>query len=167
MDPGDPALVELLARLRIQLTEPTDFTRTDPETTAANVRHLAAAAVYLNVLAITRFGGRLGPVRQEGLVEQIVAAAFQTYQGVDPHPSLFDKAAMLMRGITQGHPFADGNKRTGFLLAIYFLDRAGFVLRSNLSEPEIVSFCRRVSAGEVRDLTVIAAALRGWTEPRR
>jgi prophage maintenance system killer protein len=114
----DPALTSLLARLRLQLAEPVDFTRTDPQTTVAKVR-LLSAAVYFNVLAVTEFGGRPGPVRQEGLVEQVVAAAFQTFQGADPHPSPFNKAAMLQRGITQGHPFTDGNKRTGFLVAIY------------------------------------------------
>ena len=71
---------------------------------------------------------------------------------------------MLLRGITQGHPFTDGNKRTGFLVAIYYLDRVGFMLQPSLSRAEVVSFCRRVSAGEVRDLHTIAAALRAWTE---
>jgi len=162
----DPALAGLLARLRWQLTEPVDFSRTDPESTVAKVRLLSAAAVYFNVLAVTEFGGRRGPVRQEGLVEQVVAAAFQTFQQTDPHPSPFDKAAMLLRGITQGHPLADGNKRTGFLVAIYYLDRVGFVLRPSLAPGQVISFCRRVSAGEVRDLKIIAAALKAWTEPR-
>ena len=67
---------------------------------------------------------------------------------------------MLLRGIIQGHPFTDANKRTGFLVAIYYLDRTGFVLRPNLSPAEIVSFCRRVSSGEVRDLQTIAVALK-------
>ena len=164
-DQDNPALTSLLARLRSQLTEPVDFTRTDPEITVAKVRLLSAAAVYFNVLAITDFGGRSGPIRQEGLVEQVVAAAFQTFHGAEPHPSHFDKAAMLLRGITQGHPFTDANKRTGFLVAIYNLDRVSLVLRPNLSRAEVVSFCRRVSSGGVRDLQTIAAALKAWTEP--
>jgi len=159
----NPALTGLLERLWLQLAAPLDFTRIDSETTVAKVRILSAAAVYFNVLVVTEFGGRPGPVRQEGLVEQVVAAAFQTFQGADPHPSPFDKAAMLLRGITQGHPFTDANKRTGFLVAIYYLDRVGFVLRPNQSPAEVVSFCRRVSAGEVRDLQTIAAALKAWT----
>jgi prophage maintenance system killer protein len=95
---------------------------------------------------------------------RLLSAAFQTFQGADPHPSPFDKAAMLLRGITQGYPFTDANKRTGFLVAIYYLDRVGFVLRPNLSPAEIVSFCRRVSAGDVRDLQIIAATLKAWTQ---
>jgi prophage maintenance system killer protein len=63
-------------------------------------------------------------------------------------------------------PSLDANKRTGFLLAVYYLDRMGYVLRSDLT-PAVVSFSRRVSAGKVRDLENIAAALAEWTEPRR
>src|SRR5215204_2912801 len=91
MERDNPALTSLLARLRWQLAEPVDFTRTDPETTVAKFRLLSAAAVYFNVLVVTEFGGRPGPVRQEGLVEQVVAAAFQTFQGADPYPSPFDR----------------------------------------------------------------------------
>ena len=167
MENGTPSLDRLIDRLRFVLEEPVDFAGTDLASTAAKVRLLSAAATYFNVLTVAEFGGRLGPVRQEGLVEQVVAAAFQTFGGVDPHPSPFDKAAMLLRGVTQGHPFTDGNKRTGFLVAVYYLDRVGYVLRPALSQPEVVSFCRRVSAGEVRDVTTIATALAGWTEPRR
>ena len=160
-------LTSLLARLRVQLAEPVDFTRTDPVSTAAKVRLLTAVATYFNVLTISDFGGRSGAVRQEGLVAQVVAAAFQTYLGEDPHPSPFDKAAMLLRGITQGHPFTDANKRTGFLVATYYLDRMGFVLRPGLPTAEVVSFSRCVSSGEIRDLRTIAATLQAWTEPRR
>ncbi|CAN5831438.1 hypothetical protein BH23CHL2_BH23CHL2_10860 [soil metagenome] len=81
------------------------------------MRLLTAAATYFNILVVADFGGRRGPARDARLVEQVVGAAFQTFEGVDPHPGPFDKAAMLLRGITQGHPFNDGNKRTGFLLA--------------------------------------------------
>jgi death-on-curing protein len=64
----------------------------------------------------------VGPApRAPGLVEQVVAGAFHTFGGDDPHPGPFDKAAMLLRGITQGHPFTDGNKRTGILVASYYL----------------------------------------------
>ncbi len=49
-------------------------------------------------------------------------------------------------------------------MAIYYLDRMGFVLRPNLSRAEVVSFCRRVSTGDVHDLQAIAAALQARTE---
>jgi len=159
MDDRDPSLSDLLSALRITLQEPVDFTRTDTEATTAKVRVLAAAATYLNIIAISEFDGRIGPARAPGLVEQVVGAAFQTFGGDDPHPGPFDKAAMLLRGITQGHPFNDGNKRTGFLVAAYYLDRVGQALPPNLPEQDVVVLCIRVSAGEVRSVEVIADQL--------
>jgi len=80
-----PSLAALLTRLRLLLREPIDFTRTDTETTLIKVRVLTAGAMYFNVLAVADFGGRPGPSRGEGLIEQAVAAAFQIYEGEDPH----------------------------------------------------------------------------------
>jgi death-on-curing protein len=164
--PDDLSPDNLQAKLQFHLTERVDFADPSTESTLVKVRALSAAAMYFNVVAITEFGGRPGSVRQGGLVEHIVGAAFQTFAGEQPHPSPFDKAAVLLRGITQGHPFTDGNKRTGFLLALYYLDAVGYVLRRELPVAEIIDFCRRVSAGEIRDLTTMAATLEAWTEPR-
>ena len=141
------------------MSEPVDFARDDPEGVAGQVRLLSAAATYFNVLAVTDFGGRGGPVREQGLVEQVVGAAFQGFGGHDPHPGPFDKAAMLLRGITQGHPFEDGNKRTGFLLAAYYLDAVGHPMPARLNVDAVERFCLSVSAGEVRDIERIAAEL--------
>jgi hypothetical protein len=104
MDDADPSLRDLLSRLEIVLSQPIDFTRNDTATTLAKVRLLTAAASYFNILAVTDFGGRSGAARAEGLVEHAVGAAFQTFGGVDPHPGHFQKAAMLLRGITQATP---------------------------------------------------------------
>lgn len=131
----------------------------DPDATLATVRLLTAAATYFNTLAVAEFGGRSGPLRAPGLLEGVIGAAFQSFGGVDPHPGPFDKAAMLLRGITQGHPFNDGNKRTGFLTASYFLDLLGYPLPAALDVEEVVALCLRVSAGEVRAVEQIAAAL--------
>jgi death-on-curing protein len=159
-----PNITTLFELVRASVDERVDFARTDTEATIAKVRYLAAVAVYLNTLAVTDFGGRLGPVRERGLVEQVIGAAFQTYAGADPHPSAFDKAAMLLRGITQGHPFNDGNKRTRFLVAAYFLDLVGFSFPLEFDFEEAERLCLAVSAGEIRDVTTIAAELeRLWT----
>lgn len=120
--------------------------------------------MYFNILAISDFGGRIGPVRGEGLLEQVVGAAFQTFGDEDPHPDPFDKAAMLLRGITQGHPFNDGNKRTGFLVASYYLHRMGLPLGHQVSSTALVDLCLQVSAGDMRDVATIAAELRAIWE---
>lgn len=153
-------LQDLLVRLEFILAEPVDFTRSDTATTIVKVRVLTAAAIYFNILSVTDFGGRAGQIRGEGFVEQVVAAAFQTYEGIEPHPDPFEKAAVLIRGITQGHPFSDGNKRTGFLLAAYFLKQVGHPWPDPIDDPAVIGSCLRVSAGEIRGVDAIAAELR-------
>jgi prophage maintenance system killer protein len=160
---GGPAnrdsIETILARISIVLQQPIDFTQTDTETTIAKIRLLTATATYFNTVAVGDYGGRIGPVRAEGLVEQAVAAAFQTFEGIDPHPDVFEKAAMLLRGITQGHPFNDGNKRTGFLLAGYYLVRMGHAFPDPLAVDAAENLCLRVSAGQLRDVRRIAEEL--------
>lgn len=158
---------ELLSQLRFAMATPVDFASQDPQHTAEKVALLTAAATYFNILTVSEHGGRLGPVRQPGLVEQVVAAAFQSFAGTDPHPGPFDKAAMLLRGIVQGHPFHDGNKRTGFLTATYYLARVGYSLKSDIDTEMTVVFCRRLSAGDIRSVDAIARTISSWYEPRR
>lgn len=53
----------------------------------------------------------------------IVATIYQTFDGQDLYPSIEEKAANLLYLTIKDHPFSDGNKRTGSLLFIYFLER--------------------------------------------
>jgi prophage maintenance system killer protein len=156
----DDVISGLLGKLPISPGERRQFARRDTASTLANVRLVTAAAIYFNAAAVTGFGGRGGPARARGLVEQVVAAAFQTFEGVDPHPEAFDKAAMLLRGITQGHPFNDGNKRTGFLVAAYYLEAVGYPPPDLYSVGEVVEVCLRVSDSSLRDVALIAVELR-------
>lgn len=84
----------ILQRLDLLQDEYIDFSEAgDP---LPQVTYLTISAMYLNIVGVLEFGGRSGAVRHEGLVEQIVASAFQTYGEYDPHPGPFDKAAMLL-----------------------------------------------------------------------
>jgi hypothetical protein len=74
----DTPLSELLEKIAFSLTEHVDFAASDAQTTAVKVRLLTAAATYFNVLSLADFGGRMAPARDAGLVEQVIAAAFQT-----------------------------------------------------------------------------------------
>ncbi len=123
---------------------------------------LTTAAQTLNVYALVRAGGHPGENRGTELLEQVVAAPFQTFEGQELHPDPFEKAALLMRGITQGHPFGDGNKRTGLLVASYFLELSGHPLPESFEEDQTTDFCMALSAGEIRDVGVITDQLRSW-----
>lgn len=67
---------------------------------------------------------------------------------------LADRAALLLRGICQDHPFADGNKRTAFEAADTFLRWNGLFISA--SPKEVVGFMLQVAQGclEVEDIAV-------------
>jgi death-on-curing protein len=66
-------------------------------------------------------------------------------------------AAMLARGIISGHPFVDGNKRTGIESADFFLNKNGYVLI--FSKYEDINFTFQVAMGEMDLLSI-----RDWLE---
>jgi prophage maintenance system killer protein len=137
------------------------FGPSDSNATIRQVRLLTSAACLMNERLIARYGGHPGDNRGVDLVEQVVGAAFQTFGGEESHPDPFEKAAILLRGITQGHPFGDGNKRTGFALAAYYLNLVGLAAPSHTWGAEAVTeFCIAVSAGEIRDIPAITERLR-------
>lgn len=74
-------------------------------------------------------------------------------------PSWGERAAAYAAGIIQGHPFVDGNKRTGFAVAAVFLimnDR-----RLKASEPEATIMVLGLAAGEIDE-----GAFARWIDSR-
>lgn len=65
-------------------------------------------------------------VRDENLLISAVNSPFQTFMGNDLYPSIYDKAAQLCYGITNNHPFTDGNKRTALHSMYVYLIINGF-----------------------------------------
>lgn len=68
--------------------------------------------LYLHKEIIDATGGSHG-LRDGGLLQSAVLAPMQTYGGAELFPSITEKAARLAFGLTEFHPFADGNKRIG------------------------------------------------------
>lgn len=65
-------------------------------------------------------GGAKG-LRSIELLESALAAPFQTFDGEDLYPSVYQKAARLAFGIVKNHAFIDGNKRTAADAMLVFL----------------------------------------------
>lgn len=51
-----------------------------------------------------------------------------TFGGHDLYPSIFNKAAAMMHSLIMNHAFVDGNKRTGTVSALVFLELNGYKL---------------------------------------
>jgi death-on-curing protein len=73
-----------------------------------------ALAVHEALIAST--GGANG-VRDIGALEAALARPYATFAGTDLYPTAVDKAAAVLESIVKNHPFVDGNKRTGYVLA--------------------------------------------------
>ncbi|HKQ85347.1 MAG TPA: type II toxin-antitoxin system death-on-curing family toxin [Candidatus Acidoferrales bacterium] len=112
-----------------------------------------ALALHNRLLALD--GGAAG-VRDEGLLESALARPKQLYAYGDD-PSIIDMAAVYMAGVVRNHPFVDGNKRTGFVVGVLFLELNGYRFRA--SEGEATQAVLDLAAGRIDD-----AALARWLD---
>ncbi len=78
----------------------------------------------IHLQIIDASGGAHG-IRDVGRLESVVATQTQEVFGKELYPTIFQKAAALMKGVVADHAFIDGNKRTGVMLAVIFLERNG------------------------------------------
>jgi len=69
---------------------------------------------------IDRYGGSAG-VRDQGLLESALAVPQSGFGGQYLHTDIYQMAAAYLFHITQNHPFIDGNKRVGAMVAFVFL----------------------------------------------
>lgn len=60
-------------------------------------------------------------VREMDLLESAALRPTTTAFGQDAYPTLEAKAAALLHSIARNHPFADGNKRTATVAALFML----------------------------------------------
>ena len=70
---------------------------------------------------IERYGGENG-IRDLGLLQSALAMPAAGFGEHYFHEDLFEMAAAYLFHITSNHPFVDGNKRTGAVAALVFLD---------------------------------------------
>jgi len=81
----------------------------------------------IHALQLARYGGPDG-LRDRGLLESALAQPQATFGGGFVHDGLFPMAAAYLFHIVSNHPFIDGNKRTGLLSALVFLDINGVAI---------------------------------------
>ena len=96
-------------------------------------------------MSIARFGGGDG-LRDRGLLESALERP-KNLLAYGDDPTVLDLAAAYSAGIVKNHPFVDGNKRTGFLAGIVFLELNGY--RFQASEAEAAGAVIALAAGEL------------------
>jgi death-on-curing protein len=110
-------------------------------------------AIHERVLA--EHGGAPG-VRDSKLLESALARPRQHYAYAQS-ATMIEMAALYTAGIVRNHPFADGNKRTGFVLGVLFLELNGW--RFAATEEDATQAVLGLAAGTIRE-----AAFAKWME---
>jgi len=96
--------------------------------------------------SLVQFGGSAG-VRDEGLMDSALGKPQNLF--AYSKPSLFVLAASYAFGLVKNHPFIDGNKRTGFVVAVTFLECNGWQLEA--SEVDAAVCTLALAAGEMSE----------------
>lgn len=102
---------------------------------------------------------RKDSARGRNLLLSALAAPMPVF-GEDVHPTLDEKAAVLLLAVMRNHALADGNKRLAWLVTAAFLELNGVDLVVD-DVDAADRFLRSVASGEV-DLAGIA----DWVRPR-
>ena len=100
-----------------------------------------------------------GVEKENGKVEGILAAVYQSVFGGDVYPSLEEKAANLLYFMIKDHPYADGCKRIAASLFLEFLARNNALYRDDnkiISDGALVAITLMIaeSRPEEKDIMV-------------
>ena len=102
-----------------------------------------ALALHDRLLAL--HGGAEG-LRDHGLLKSALARPQQQFAYVES-PNMFEMAAAYTGSVVRNHPFVDGNKPTGFVVGILFLELNGY--RFAASEEEAARAVLELASGNL------------------
>ena len=108
-------------------------------------------AIHDRLLAL--YGGATG-LRHRGLLESALARPRQ-HHSYAKISDVVEMAALYAAGIVRNYPFVDGNKRTGFVIGVLFLELHGFDFKAR--EADAIQAVMALAAG-----TLDEAAYTAW-----
>jgi death-on-curing protein len=109
-----------------------------------------ALALHDRLLAL--HGGAVG-LRDDGLLKSALARPQQHFAYAES-ADIVGMAAAYTWGIVRNHPFVDGNKRTGFVVGVLFLELNGY--RFNASEEDAAQMVLELASGNLDEAGYIA-----------
>ena len=100
------------------------------------MRYLTLGEVVdLHRRVLAQSGGAYG-IRDIGLLESALAQPAATFDGVDLHATVIEKAAALGFALVANHAFVDGNKRVGHAAMEVLLVLNGFEISASVDDQE-------------------------------
>lgn len=113
-------------------------------------------AIAIHQRQIAEHGGSDG-IRDDGLLESALFRPLNQF--AYSQPTIFDLAAAYGYGITQNHPFIDGNKRTGYIVMRTFLRLNGYDINASITEKYLTWI-------KLADNQISEAELANWIEEK-
>ncbi len=111
--------------------------------------------IAIHATQLEAYGGSAG-LRDRGLLESAVAQPQASFGGEFANEGPFAMASAYLFHIVSNHPFVNGNKRTGLLAAVVFLDVNGISLEQ--PSDDLYDLTMGVAQGRL-DKPAIAAEL--------
>ena len=111
------------------------------------IRFSKEKILLLHQIMAQATGGSMG-LRDEGLLESALEAAFSSFGGVEFYPTKEEKGARLGFHLISNHAFVDGNKRIGMYVMLTFLEVNG--IRLDCTNDEVAEVGLSVAAGKMK-----------------
>ena len=102
--------------------------------------------IYLHDELIRATGGSQG-LRDKNLLQSALYSPLQTFDSSELFPTIRQKTARLACGLTQNHPFVDGNKRIGAHAMLVVLELNGIQL--HYTQRELADTFLQLAASEI------------------
>lgn len=107
---------------------------------------LREVVLLAHAQSLAQFGGAAG-IRDEGMLDSALGKPHNL--SAYGKPGVFELAASYAFGLMKNHPFIDGNKRVGFLVAVIFLELNGW--RFAAGEVDATLRTLALAAGEMTE----------------
>lgn len=101
----------------------------------------------IHTILLNQFGGKEG-VRDLAALESAIQRPYSGLSEQQFYPTAEEKAASVLESIVAGHPFTDGNKRTGYVLMRLMLMQHGLDIAA--AEDEKYALVIGVASGDVK-----------------
>jgi death-on-curing protein len=112
------------------------------------MRYVSLAEVVDLHRRLLQLAGGASGIRDLGALESAVAQPKATFEGVDLHSTLVEKAAAMGFALVRNHPFVDANKRVGHAAMETFLALNGFEIEASTDEQERLML--EIAAGRIQ-----------------
>lgn len=120
-------------------------------TITADELESALSDLKADLIKRKRATGIFGQEKRSGEIGSIIGNIFQSYGGKDLYPTLEEKAAHLLYFIAKGHPFVDGNKRSGAFAFVWFLRKTNVLDTSKITPEALTALTLLVAESAPKD----------------